>query len=182
MIRQRLSYKFIFLILALSISSCGPGELFGPTITPSPTLTFTPTLTPTPTSTLTPTPKPTFTPSRTPIPGIGSPIIIDDASIQIKSATLGIEPPTGYYLRSSSHVLLSVDFSISGDIAYKDLVIIDENGYESSLEILTIAITSSGDVSSKITLYYAVMKNAHQFSLRLPDGQLINLMPILKIK
>jgi hypothetical protein len=57
----RISITAILLLIAsLLITSCGPGQLFGPT--PTPTLTITPTLPPTPT--LTPTP----------IAGIGVPV------------------------------------------------------------------------------------------------------------
>jgi hypothetical protein len=51
-------------ILFLSLSACGPGQLFGPTPTPTYTSTPTSTLTPTPTQTITPT----VTPSATPVP------------------------------------------------------------------------------------------------------------------
>lgn len=54
------------IILLISISACGPGRLFGPTLTQTPSSTPTPTLTPTPTATLTPTP--TNTPTATPVP------------------------------------------------------------------------------------------------------------------
>lgn len=56
-------YIFVNMLFALLLSSCGPGQLFGPTITPTPTLTATPTQTLTPTSTSTPTstPRPTKT-------------------------------------------------------------------------------------------------------------------------
>jgi hypothetical protein len=52
------------LLISLVASGCGPGSVFGPTITPSPTDTPLPTNTPLPTSTATNTP--TFTPSMTP--------------------------------------------------------------------------------------------------------------------
>lgn len=67
----------ILMVFILALTSCGPGQLFGPkpTVTPSPTATSTPTPTPTqtltPTSTFTPTTKPTetatptFTPTAT---------------------------------------------------------------------------------------------------------------------
>jgi hypothetical protein len=48
------------LFLALLLSSCGPGQLWGPTLTPVPTATSTPT------TTLTPMPPPTSTPTSTP--------------------------------------------------------------------------------------------------------------------
>lgn len=54
------------LTISLVISSCGPGQLLGPTFTPMPTLTSTPTSTSTNTPTVTPSPTPTFTPTPTP--------------------------------------------------------------------------------------------------------------------
>lgn len=54
------------MILVASISACGPGQVFGPTITPTPTSTQTPTNTPTPTNTFTPTLTPTTTTTPTP--------------------------------------------------------------------------------------------------------------------
>jgi hypothetical protein len=54
------------MILFATISACSPGQLFGPTLTPTPTITPTPTNTPTPTSTATPTNTPT--PTATPVP------------------------------------------------------------------------------------------------------------------
>lgn len=55
---------WLLLVLTLILTSCGPGKLFGSTITPSPTITptftFTPTFTPTDTETPSPTPKPAW--------------------------------------------------------------------------------------------------------------------------
>jgi len=67
MIRRMLSYQLGCVVISLLVSSCGPGQFLGPTITPSPTFTLTPTITPSPTPTLTPTrtPTPTITPSPT---------------------------------------------------------------------------------------------------------------------
>lgn len=55
-----------FLMVSMLVAGCGPGQLFGPTLTPTPTPTATPTWTPTPTSTFTPTSTPTFTSTFTP--------------------------------------------------------------------------------------------------------------------
>ncbi len=54
-------------LVGILISSCSPGQIFGPTFTPTPTMTLTPTSTPTftPTSTPTLTPTPTVTPTPT---------------------------------------------------------------------------------------------------------------------
>ena len=59
-------------IIFMTLSACGPGQMLGPTITPTPTATQTPTSTqtstPTLTSTVTPTPTATFTATPTLIP------------------------------------------------------------------------------------------------------------------
>ena len=66
------SVSFLVLLLSLLLSSCGAGQVLGPTLTPNPTSTNTPTLTPTstktPIPTVTPLPTNTSTPSPTPIP------------------------------------------------------------------------------------------------------------------
>jgi hypothetical protein len=51
--KQRITVVLV-LAISLIVSSCAPGQLFGPTITPTPTMT--------PTSTMTPTELPTSTP------------------------------------------------------------------------------------------------------------------------
>jgi len=80
---QQTSTILIFTI-SLVISGCGPGQLFGPTLTPTPTNTLTPTSTPIPTSTPmptstnTPTQTPTITPTNTPEPTATLPIVIPE--------------------------------------------------------------------------------------------------------
>ena len=68
--RNRRAIPIYFFTLCLLVSGCGPGQIFGPTITPTPTITLTPTTTrtqtPTLTSTLTSTPAFTDTPTPTP--------------------------------------------------------------------------------------------------------------------
>jgi hypothetical protein len=68
--KKRIRPLVACILISLFLSACGPGQLFGPTITPSPTAT----LTPTPTDTPTPTPVPTstLTPTPSPIPTITS--------------------------------------------------------------------------------------------------------------
>lgn len=70
--KKTITLLFLFSFL---ISACGPGQLFGPTFTPTPTNTPTPTITPTSTLTFTPTQtptkKPTPTQTETPIPPSG---------------------------------------------------------------------------------------------------------------
>jgi len=64
---QRITVVLV-LLTSLVFSGCGPGQLFGPTITPTPTQTLTPTPTPTPTPTATPPPTATQTPTLTATP------------------------------------------------------------------------------------------------------------------
>ena len=59
---KKLTFVLIFCLL---ITACGPGEMFGPTLTPTPTQTSTPTLTPTPLPTSTSTPSATPSPTAT---------------------------------------------------------------------------------------------------------------------
>ncbi len=68
---KKLTFSMTFFLLytlgalcSSILSGCGPGQLFGPTITPS--------FTPTPTTTFTPTttPTPTLTPTLTPVPSV----------------------------------------------------------------------------------------------------------------
>lgn len=63
--QQRLKSIFV-LLFCLLIAGCGPGQLFGPTLTPTPTMTLTPSATSTSTPTLTPSPTFTLTPVPTP--------------------------------------------------------------------------------------------------------------------
>jgi Tol biopolymer transport system component len=78
--KKTFALLFIALFVILS-SGCGPGKMFGPTLTPTPTNTPIPTNTPTPTNTQTPTPTstptstPTYTPTPTPIGGASGIIV-----------------------------------------------------------------------------------------------------------
>lgn len=62
----------LLMILAGVSSACKPGEILGPSLTPSPTTTATPSTTPTSTATSTPTPSITPSPTVTPTPMGGS--------------------------------------------------------------------------------------------------------------
>ena len=149
----------------LLVSSCGPGQLFGPTLTPTPTIT----------------------PSPTPIPGIGTEIIINGIGITVKSATLGGELPFPYTMKSG-YILLEIKISFSGDQALDkarvaDFVVSDENGNKSSPELYTFsADTPADETASVITVSFGVRDKSRKFSLLLPDGQLIDFMSILHNK
>ena len=88
----------ISLIFSLMLVACGPGQLFGPTTTPTPTSTLTPTLTPS----ITPTPTATYTPSPTPaateIPFsiVTGKVVCDDIPRPSRKVYLLRIPPSDY--------------------------------------------------------------------------------------
>lgn len=67
------------MLMAFSFAACGPGQVFGPTLTPTPTNTPIPTNTPEPTATptSTPTPEPTATATLVPTTGKVTGKIVD---------------------------------------------------------------------------------------------------------
>jgi hypothetical protein len=85
--------SFLALCAASFLAACGPGQLFGSTLTPAPTSTGTSTLTATATST--PLPAPTSTPSPTPTP---RPVIgpLKVGGIEILLASTRMEYATCY--------------------------------------------------------------------------------------
>ena len=78
----------MIVITNLFLSSCRPGQLFGPTITPTPMNTSTPTLTTTPT--LTSTTTPTFTADN--LNNIVTPRIIDPYGLIIDWGNIPLMP------------------------------------------------------------------------------------------
>ncbi len=66
MMRKITKLVITLCVLSLLVSACGPGQMFGPTLTPTATYTATPTNTLTPTATATFTPTLTATPTITP--------------------------------------------------------------------------------------------------------------------
>lgn len=75
---RRTAFLFVCVVASLALSACGPGQLFGPTLTPTPTITFTPTSTftplPTETATLTPLPPPAAAPTQPAVPPVVAPV------------------------------------------------------------------------------------------------------------
>jgi hypothetical protein len=71
--KNRLTHFACILFFSVLFSGCTSSQLFGSTITPTPTIANTLTPTPTNTPTITPTSTPTFTPTITPTP---TPVII----------------------------------------------------------------------------------------------------------
>ena len=135
-----------FAILLFFLSACGSAQLFGPSVTPSPTGTNTPTgtdtptLTPTASSTFTPTltPSLTWTPTQTPtpklpvlqstsMPGLAAAISLDNSAQVVQIARWGmgnvenvIFSPDGQHLAVPSSVGLYI-FRVS-DLAQENLI------------------------------------------------------------
>jgi len=134
----------IFLLgtVSLSLTGCGPGQLFGPTVTPSPTLTSTPTITPKPTltPTITPSPTPTFTPTITPtptaIPAQGTPIASKDWEVTVFKGILRPRLVNGWTLWTprSGYIFLDLGVRIrrlnpsEGSVSTRKIYLYDANG------------------------------------------------------
>jgi hypothetical protein len=108
--KSKLPILVTIIMSSILFTNCSPGQLLGPTFTPSPTNTETPTITPT----HLPTNTPTFTPTITPIPTATTtpiPIIIGKWSVYT-------EWGDGYYTKSemelSSDNTVKVDLYITG--------------------------------------------------------------------
>ena len=150
---KKIQQTFTILIFTVSlvISGCGPGQLFGSTITPTPTNTLTPTATLTPTSTSTPTQTPTITPTNTPEPTATLPIVIPEPASGkaiIFGQVLQGGSPAPYRVVRLCSVIDNTPFGICGTgTKYEDLT--DTNGFfvfnvkPGSYEVLVVELQDS---------------------------------------
>jgi hypothetical protein len=104
------------MILFVSISACGPGQLFGPTLTTTPTTTLTPTNTPTLTITATPTNTPTLTATPVPAGPCDNPLIPLGAGNQwtYRVTTTGRESSfriTSLGIQNSANIVALVEYT-----------------------------------------------------------------------
>jgi hypothetical protein len=108
---------------------------------------------------------------------------VNGIGVQIQSAVLGAELPSGYRLRSGYDTALQLDLEFSGSEEWGDfldqIVVVDENGNESHSGVGQITMAQSGEILSH-TIFFGVKKDAHNFTLRLPDGQVIDLTTVLE--
>jgi hypothetical protein len=118
-----------------------------------------------------------------PIPGIDEPITVNGIEVQIKSAQLGGDLPEGYQLTSGDDVVLEIDITFSDTEAANDLreeiVVVDEGGNETHVSLSVVQFSSESEEALPHQFFFAVRTSAKQFSLRFPDGQVIDLMPLL---
>ena len=96
------------LALSLLISGCGPGQLLGPTLTPTSTQTLT--LTPTATSSHTPTPTATSTPTNTPTDTL-TPTITFTPTITLTPSRTSTPTRTATLTRAPSPTPTPADFA-----------------------------------------------------------------------
>jgi hypothetical protein len=120
-----------------AVSGCGPGQLFGPTMTPTSTNTPIPTSTSTPSPTFTPTP--TFTPSLTPtptiIPEVGKPVSNDNWEITLISPLSRKRIYRGriYYTANPGYIFIDLAVRVknlqsgTNSLRSSDIVVIDGN-------------------------------------------------------
>lgn len=166
MIRQTFLNQMVVVVIGLFVSSCGPGQFLGPTITPSPTftptLTLTPTLTPPPTPTLTPTSTPTSTPSPQ-----ASFIILD---VAINSGALGI-----VIQDEDTHGNKLDVFNVGLDCLQQAFYIEDETG----TRLECAHVTNETDKPNRIGMIFIgdALSLEHQYQLIIPGIPPIELQP-----
>ena len=123
----------LILTTSLAISGCGPGQMFGPTITPTstktpiPTATLTPTATLAPTATSTPTKTPTSAPTATPTLPIDLPELQEGKAIVFGQLLDGGSPASNMRVQLCG-VFANSPYGVCGSGAkYEDST--DDNGF-----------------------------------------------------
>jgi hypothetical protein len=86
------NHRTIMFVICLGflLSACGPGQIFGPTLTSTSTITITPSFTPTPSATPLPTSTPTLKPTPIVYDGDWSGTISSGGKISFKVSENGI--------------------------------------------------------------------------------------------
>lgn len=198
------AYRLMLIALTFLVvlAGCGapaatvPPTAIPPTAAPPTTApaAATPTNVPTPSPTLEPSPSPTATveptPSATPIPGIGAPITTNGVDVQVKSATFGGSVPIGTTLQPGFDVL-DITLSLSGgndfntlfsNLNIRELRVVDEAGNESQVGFVNLTADALSDTTPpyETTLSFTVKEDAKVVTLHFPDGQTVDVTPVLK--
>ena len=164
------------------LSGCGPGQPFGPAVSPPPTGTSTPTAAPTPTRTLVPSATPL------PIPGVGTPILIEGIGILFTGAelydTFAIDDQAATPVFSADMYLLVaavipeeyLDKAMTAGIQSWDVTVNDSIPYAYfSSQFGIFNRVRQG----KLSWVFAVGKTETSFVLHFPGGIDFNLAPLL---
>ncbi|MGD0174961.1 MAG: hypothetical protein ABSC61_11145 [Anaerolineales bacterium] len=133
----------LILVMSLVISGCGPGKLFGPALTPTPTIT------PTQTPTITPSQTPTQTPSptSTPVP----PFIVDKTGLTIDGIAIPLQP------RIQDFTAVLGEPSRTLKLEHGTVYVYDDLG-------ITYRTNVGSDHVSDLTLYCKDMSDVFSFS------------------
>ncbi len=154
--------------------SLGPAPT--PTFTPTPTPTLIPTFTPTPTPTLTPT----FTPTPTPIPGIETPVTIEGIDVTFVRAEKRdwFRTFLDETVRPSSSLdtFLIVDAEVPPSQYNWDKI----SDWSITLNDNKEPTIIQGSDSGALTWVFVVRKAETVFILNLPNGEKVDLQPILR--
>jgi hypothetical protein len=112
--------------------------------------------------------------------------MVNEIGVRVLSAVLGVDPPIGQQLKPG-YKLLAVQIELTGNIQFADMVeklnmtdskVIDDQGNEGGLTFISVDFAPKPPF--KTTLTYAMSEAAKTFTLRLPDGQTIDMAPVLK--
>lgn len=143
----------LVLLAALALSGCGPGQLLGPTVTPTPTLTLTPTPTLTPTATATATATPTLTPTAT-----ATPTLTPTATATPEPTRAGVILPEGWndYTMGAFQVALPARWE-AVDVGLKGIRAIMEEAADFDNEWARATVESlSADEIHELIKFWAV--------------------------
>jgi hypothetical protein len=167
----RICHAIVLGMVLLFLTGCGPGQLFGPTITPTPTSTptFTPTPTPTLTPTITPSPTatltPTITPTPTAIPAQGTPIASKNWEITVVKGILRDKLIVGWgfgWVANTGSTFLDVGLRIrrlnpsEGSVSTRRIYLYDSDGNVWDLESSSLA-KANGKEKDPLTIGFSCM-------------------------
>lgn len=177
----------VTLLLTVLVSGCATT----PTAAPPPTSTSTPAPTNTPENTATIVPTPTFTPI--PILGIDEPIVVNEVSVQVlvvewknPNVVTGFNLKPGY-----KSLMIKVELRGGGTSAadlltkldFRNMVVFDESNNEGPVVFFNLPVSSlTGSDVTQLELFFAVLENATQHSIRFVDGQVIDLASLLPLQ
>jgi hypothetical protein len=169
---------FLILVFSLVLSSCAPGQMLGPALTS----------TPIPTNTSTPMPTPTNTSTPSPVPGIDTPLTIENIEIKvtsiIRSESVTVDGKQMIPNSSENNFLMVTIFVFDLNISKIDgwdVSLSDNIGNSlnpvipSFIDYETMAMdTLSGPVTGAGHFYlFEVNKKAEAFVLHLPNESTI---------
>jgi hypothetical protein len=168
------------MILFASASACSTGQLFSPTVTPTPTIT--PTDPPTPTITMTPTNTPTLTPTPIPDGPCDNPLVPLRAGNQWTYRVTTAKGESSFRLTSletqnEANIIAPVEYSDQkNNFTIKDSVIC-QNGAIVNYPLFILNMLFSGYLDKYIDTYHESVDYAPNYQTLLQNNWAMNWQP-----